>query len=183
MTTEYSINVDDWNIEEWEMTGRHLMYSRMAEKGTPQNREAKKRAKDCGCELEDVIDEFAYEHIPMMLYAYPLQIEPDEERIVEVCERTCCTVVQNNKTGDYFLALCGGGMDLSQDIALAYNIAQTWLPMGLLGEVSTQYGLSKSGEDFEQIRKIIIEQSEMESSYFERMAEKWKVIKTEEGKR
>lgn len=178
--SEYSINVDDWNdYERWEMTGRNIMYSRMMEEGTPQNKEAKKEAEVWGVDsdFEDIVNELADHHIPMMLYAYPLEIDPSEEEIIEVCERTACTVVQDNNTGEYFLALCGGGMDLSQDIALAFNIAQKWLPTSLLSSVCKQYGLTKGGKNFKQIKDIIIEQSEMEGNRLLALAKEWKEIK------
>ena len=173
MSTGYSVPVNDWNDEQWEMTGRDLMYSKMTEKGTSQHKEAKKRAKDCSCDFEDVVHDFADEHVPMMLYAYPLEFEPSDEKIIEVCERTNCTVVQNTETDEYFLALCGGGMDLSQDIALAYNIVQKWLPISLLSGVSSQRGLSKAGKDFDQVKNIIIEQSKMEAERLKENIKKW----------
>ena len=186
MTTEYSISVDDWNEERWEMTGRDLMLSKMQEKGTRQNKEAKRRAKECGCKLDNVIYEFADEHVPMMLYAYPLTIEPYDEAIIELCERTSCTVVKDNVTDDYFLALCGGGMDLSQDVALAYIIAQRWLPASLLVNVSSQYGLSKWDKDFQQIADAIIEQSEREIGNLRNTIKEWQETKakglTKDGK-
>lgn len=176
MTTEYSISVEDWTDEKWEMTGRDLMYSKMEEKGTPQHKELLKRAKDCGCKPYEIIDEVADEHIPMMNYAYPLEIVPEEDKIIEVCERTCCSVVQDNNTGTYFLALCGGGMDLSQDVALAYTIVQKWLPISLLQNINTQYGL-KSDKDFEQIADIIIEQTKIEISRLQETLKKWEAVK------
>lgn len=151
MATEYSIHVDDWNIENWEFTGRDLMYAAMDEKGTEQHKEALERANGCGCELEDVIGEFADENIPMMLYAYPLYDRPSDEQIIEISEDTACTVVMNNGTEDYFLALCGGGMDLSQDIALAYIIAQGHIPDSLALNVSTQEGLSKYKDEWKKV--------------------------------
>ncbi len=56
-------------------------------------------------------------------------------------------MVMKKDTEEYFLALTGGGMDLSQDIALAYIIAQGWIPTALAYEVSTQPELSVSGDD------------------------------------
>jgi hypothetical protein len=67
-------------------------------------------------------------------------------------------------------------MDLSQDIALAFNIAQKWQPMSLLSSVCKQYGLSKSGKNFQQIKNIIVEQSEMEGSRLLALAKEWKKI-------
>jgi len=171
--SEYAIHVDDWNGEHWYNHGYIVMRELMLTEGTPQHEKALERAKGCGFDLEEVVDEFAEDHTPMMLYAYPLEFEPSEDEIAEVCERTACTVMENEETGEFFLALCGGGMNLSQDVALAYNIVQTWLPISLLENVSKQKGLSKDGEDFEQIRKIIIEQAKMEGEKLLRLAEDW----------
>jgi len=153
MTTDYSVSVDNWDYEQWEFTGRDVMYNAIQEEGTEQHKEATKQAKDCNRELEEIIDELADQHFPMMLYAYPLYSCPDDEKIIKLCEETCCTVVMNQKTEDYFLALCGGGMNLSQDIALAYIIARGHIPDALAAQVSTQYGLSKSGDNWRTIMK------------------------------
>lgn len=171
--SEYAIYVD-WSVydEKWEMVGRNRMYDLITTEGSKQNKEAREQY-DEGLDIEVIADEVADQEIPMMNYAYPLQIEPSDEKIVEVCERTACTVVYNNDTDEYFLALCGGGMDLSQDIALAYIIAQTWLPLSLISQVSSQKGLSKSGETFEEIRKAIIDQTKMEISRLEETIKKW----------
>ncbi len=71
-----------------------------------------------------------------MLYVYALDGEPSEDEIASVCDRTACTVLERRDrdgegTGEYFLALCGGGMDLSQDVALAYVLAGERIPDAL----------------------------------------------------
>ena len=58
-----------------------------------------------------------------MNYIYPVYTkEYSEERILRVVKETNLTLVEEEATGELFLTLCGGGMDLSQDIALAYYI-------------------------------------------------------------
>jgi hypothetical protein len=112
---------------------------------------------------------------PMMNYIYPLEFDHyDDEKILQVVERTACTVMENTETGEWFLTLCGGGMDLSQDIALAYHIMDKWLPLELLQRVCKQPGLSISKEDFRTIGAIIVEQAEMEKQRFARLEEEWK---------
>jgi len=98
----------------------------------------------------------------------------DDEKILQVVERTVCTVMENTETGEWFLTLCGGGMDLSQDIALAYHIMDKWLPLELLQRVCTQPGLSISKEEFRTIGAIIVEQAEIEKQRFARLEEEWK---------
>jgi hypothetical protein len=145
MTTEYSISVDDWNDPKWIHHGINVMreYYEENEQGIA---EIKELADDCACDPEELVHEKADESFPMMLYAYPIYNDPSDQEILEVCLETCCTVVEDNDTGDCYLALCGGGMDLSQDIALAYVLVQGWVPASLALEVCTQYGLSKSGD-------------------------------------
>ncbi len=146
MTTEYSISVDDWRDERWAMTGREIMYSLLSEDGTAQNKEIQQDAKDIGCDADTLICGRADENCPMMNYAYPLNGRPSDEQIIEICEETNCTVVEDTKTGDFFLALSGGGMDLSQDVAMAYIIAENHVPPALALNVSTQEGLSTNGK-------------------------------------
>ena len=147
--SEYSVTVNDWHDEKWEITGRNVMYSFYEENP--------KEAEKDGHTVEDgkvqYLDEVADDHFPMMNYAYPLYSEPDEEAIIRICRETNCTVVEDTETGDFFLALCGGGMDLSQDIALAYILAEERIPSALACVVSTQEGLSKSGEKWLLIMK------------------------------
>ena len=146
MTTEYSISVDDWQGERWAMTGREVMYSLLGEEGTRQNKEIQQEAKDIGCDMDTLICERADENYPVMLYAYPLNGRPSDEQIIKICEETNCTVVEDTRTGGFFLALTGGGMDLSQDVAMAYIIAENYIPPALALNVSTQEGLSTHGK-------------------------------------
>lgn len=145
MGTEYSISTN-WEDDKWEFTGRDLIESAMREGGTPQHKEAKENAEGCGCSLESYISDKANENLPMMNYAYPLNSRPSDEQIIEICEETNCTVVEDTRTGDFFLALSGGGMDLSQDVAMAYIIAEKNVPPALALNVSTQEGLSTNGK-------------------------------------
>jgi len=149
MSTEYSISIDEWNFEDWEYIGRNIMYE--------YYEKHPKEAEDEGFELEDgkvkYLDELVDREMPMMLYAYPIydtytpEYEPEKftKRVIEVCRSTNCTVVKKIDTDEYFLALTGGGMDLSQDIALAYIIIDSIIPDALANQVCTQYGLSVSG--------------------------------------
>jgi hypothetical protein len=92
----------------------------------------------------------------MMNFAYPLFSEPDEEKIIKVCEKTGCTVVYNSQEDCYYLALTGCGMNLSQDIALAYIIADGCIEWGMLENVCTSGAFSVSKEDY----KIILNELE-----------------------
>ena len=156
--SEYAIMVSDWN-EDWEYVGRDVMYSYY--EAHP------KAAKEEGYEVNDkgeveYLDELADREHPMMLYAYPLEFdELEEEKIIKICIETNCTVVRNVATNDLFLALTGGGMDLSQDIALAYIIAQRWVPFALALAVSTQPNLSKHGKAYRRVMRGIVDSLRM----------------------
>jgi hypothetical protein len=76
-----------------------------------------------------------------MNYAYLLTIEPSEEAIYKVVSETNLTVMYNTEENAYYLALCGGGMDLSQDIALAYFYAQRWIPYSLIKNPTLKDGV------------------------------------------
>ena len=75
---------------------------------------------------------------PMMNYGYPLCCLPDEDEILQIVQKTSLTVMENDDTGECFLVLCGGGMDLSQSIAHAYLLAGQRIPDELVFEVCTQ---------------------------------------------
>ena len=134
MTTAYSITVNDWRDEKWRFIGRELA-ERI--KGEWSNQNADGISED--------------DYYPMMNYAYPLYDCPSEESIMKIQDKTSLTVVGDTETGDFFLALCGGGMDLSQDIAMAYILAGERVPYELALEVSRQPNLSQHGKDFRKV--------------------------------
>jgi len=150
MTTNYSISVNDWQNEKWNHVGVDLMYNYYLE-----DKETLEECKENGWDKEDIAREKADEHYPMMLYAYPLNWEPKDDKIIEVCTTTNLTVVQDEETGDYFLALSGGGMDLSQDIALAYLIIEGRIPITLAYNVCTQPNLSVHGKNWLKVMRAI----------------------------
>ena len=65
---------------------------------------------------------------PMMNYGYPLYGKPDNDKILQIVQKTCLTVMENSETDEFFLVLCGGGMNLSQSIAYAYILAGQRIP-------------------------------------------------------
>lgn len=95
--------------------------------------------------------------IPMMNYGYPMRGSIDEEKILKIVQKTNCTVIENDETGEWFLILTGGGMNLSQDIALAFYYAYGWIPTDIIMNMSLQPALSISKKDckmiFKQARK------------------------------
>jgi len=167
----FAINID-WSEElgsgKWTNRGRYALEQNC------KHRKGKSQIEYSGyCDKCDVHEDSAE---PMMNYMYPLEFGPDEDKILEIVQKTNCTVMENEETGEFFLALCGGGMDLSQDIALAYIIAEKWIPTEMLGVISSQENLSQSGKEFRRIAEIIAEQSEMESARLKETAEKWRKL-------
>ncbi|HBG60700.1 MAG: hypothetical protein A2Y10_13130 [Planctomycetes bacterium GWF2_41_51] len=87
---------------------------------------------------------------PIINYSYPLYGLPDDEKILRVVKETCLTVMENQDTGEVFLALCGGGMDLSQSIAYAYILAGQRIPDEMALGVCTQPCLSLGIKEYKQ---------------------------------
>lgn len=175
MATEYSINVD-WSeeYEQWENIG--ASYMREFYEAHP------KEAEEMGYEVEHgevkYLDELLATYEPMMNYAYPLQCDPTvfddgKEKIIKVCSKTNLTVMYKEDEDCYYLALTGGGMDLSQDIARAYQIMETWVPVSLLSEVSKQPELSVYGKAWFEMAKQIRRQTKMEISSLQRSNKQW----------
>ncbi len=129
----------DWQKEyqrdTWEYVGRDALVKTHGEysRGNPD-----------GVEADD--------GYPMMNFAYPLNNDDVSlEKIVEVCEKTNCTVIYNNEDDRYYLALTGGGMDLTQDIALAYMIADGCIEWDMLRDVYIDAPLSVSKNEYKMI--------------------------------
>ena len=167
----FSINVDWSNYydNDWENEGRRVLENSCTHNtqegcGDNTNIQYSGWCDECGISEGDCE--------PMMNYAYPLKTTPSEEDILKVVKNTCLTVME--KDGEYYLALCGGGMDLSQQIALAYVMIENWMPIDLLTEVSKQKGLSVGGEDWKMLRTAIINQLKIDSDNMERRLKEWK---------
>ena len=171
--SEYAINVD-WSaensFEKWEQVGQDIMRNFYAENPDEVAKEGYEIDSD---HIDDAIDELVEHHFPMMNYAYPLQTTPSEDKIIEICRTTNLTVVKDNEDDTYYLALTGGGMDLSQDIALAYIIAETWLPLDLLRNVCTQPNLSVHGKNWLKVARQIRRQEMMEIKNFQNSRKEW----------
>ena len=143
----------DWSSEtanrNWDFIGAEIMYNKELEKLShcPHGNKEKEYCHEC----ESYPDDIYQSNKPMMNFAYPLFSEPDEEKIIKVCEETGCTVVYNSQDDNYYLALTGCGMNLSQDIALAYIIADGCIEWSMLENVSVSGAFSVSKEDYQII--------------------------------
>ena len=177
MSAEYSISVDwgdESNFDKWRNIGQETMREFYEEKP--------KAAIEDGHDVEDgevtYLDEVLDSWSPMMNYAYPLVCDPTifddgTARIIKVCRETCLTVMYNDDEDSYYLALCGGGMDLSQSIALAYQILENWIPVSLLSEVSKQPELAVHGSAWLGMAQQIRRQMRMEIARLQDSNRQW----------
>ncbi len=143
----YSIHHDWSNYDEnLENHGRNILMSSCKHKEGVQGND--------WCEKCDISEDSAE---PMMNYLYPLELTDfDDSKILKVVKETNCTIIENTETGEWFLTLCGGGMDLSQDIAFSYQILETWIPQDLLREVCKQPLLSLGKKNYKSLARGII---------------------------
>jgi hypothetical protein len=111
--------------------------------------------------------------VPMMNYGYPLDINPKDKDIFEVVCETNCTVMYDYENDQFYLALTGGGMDLSQDIALAYIIIQKWVPFDLAINVNTQKNLSVHGKNWEKVKEGVINSLKSDRKRAQNKIERW----------
>ena len=181
MSSEYSISVD-WSTEREQYINHgakaiYLKETEKLEKCKHGNKESDS-CSECNCYPRDS----ERDEEPMMNYVYPLSNEPDEEAILKVSEETSCTIVEKKYkdddfgegNGDYFLALCGGGMDLSQSIGLAYIYAQGWIPDSLAFEISKQEGLNLSGLEYRKVMRECSERMKLTSNSYKRAEKEFK---------
>lgn len=111
---------------------------------------------------------------PMYNYIYPLELDHySDEKILEVVDRTACTVMENQDAGIWYLTLTGCGMDLTQDIALAYVILDGRIPEDLMLHICPQAGLSQPIESYIELSETVIEEAEALSKRFQQIVEDW----------
>ncbi len=172
MSSEYSMSVD-WReeYEQWSNLGRNTLFESCTHKDGANEKGYCDKGK---CDISEDAAE------PIMNYAYPLYSCPSEEQILKIVNHTNLTVMEKDE--DYYLALTGGGMDLSQDIGLAYMYAGQRIPSALASEISTQYGLSVSGKEWFKLMKEIKQVMRYDminaKENIERINEAMKVAKT-----
>jgi len=172
----------DWSEPDeagkWENCGQRVLRETLE---SPEHTQFKEVAKEL-----DVLEEGGeslvpyYEETinsysdPMMNYGYLLETEPKDEDVLKVVLNTNCSVMYNSETEEHFIVLCGGGMDLSQDIAISYVWLEKWIPEDLITQVCKQRGLSIGGGRFDELKKAILEQAENYEGRFKRLREDWK---------
>ena len=149
---------------------KHPKFKKVAERLEVLNDEGK---------LVDYYEENIDGYEPIYNYIHILETtNQDEDLILEVALKTNCCVLYDSEEEKNYIALTGCGMDMSQDIGLAYLILERWIPEDFINKISTQKGLTQEGEDWKKLRNAIIEQSNLYKNRFERLAVDW--LKTEE---
>lgn len=157
MNSRYVDWNEEWLKDEWEFTGADLMYQ-----------------KACNQEPEDYTpEEIQEQNMPMYNYAYQLERTSIEDSVIRrVCEKTSCTVVYNQKENSYYLALTGCGMDLSQDIALAYMIVDGCVNWDMLEDVYIHAPISVSKQRYFEILKQMKSQLKIRMDSYKNRIEK-----------
>lgn len=164
------------NPDKWINHGRYTLENSCNHKDTdkkssPDNTETNIRYSGY-CEKCGIGEDSA---IPMINYLYPLELKNfSEDKILKVVKETNCTVLENTDSGEWFLCLCGGGMNLSQDIAYSYIILETWMPDDLLQSVAKQPLLSLGRKKYKILARQIIKQLKMRSEQYKQRAKEWK---------
>lgn len=144
--------------ENWDEKRCQEKYNNLGREALLKSCTHKPSAEDNGyCEECSISEDDA---VPMMNYIYPVY-KPyngySDERILSVVKNTNCTLVEDNEDGELFLTLCGGGMDLSQDIALAYYLLAegpyNMIPVDVLRSMCLQPELSIGLKEFVKVSR------------------------------
>ena len=156
-----SIYINWSETEDYEMTGAQLMQQKAEEEKEALNKEGKDAQAD-----EIYPDDIYEENCPVMNYGYPLDRDNiSDDIIIKVCKETNCTIISNED--QYFLALTGGGMNLTQDIVYAYFLVYGYVPYNVVYDMSYQRGLSISKSKFDVLSLEIIKTLEQEKRSIE----------------
>jgi len=171
----------DWSDEygegTWEFIGAHLIYERERERLENCPHDTSDYCRECDIYPDDMQSE----NYPMMNYAYPTRLSDiEDDTILYICDHTCLTVVYNTKEDEYYLALTGGGMDLSQSIALAYirlyqmeYDSEGWIPFDMLTDISSQPMLSTSREEWLLVADRVIDGLNNQIARLQQRMETW----------
>lgn len=160
------------NPDRWANHGRHAIENACNHHDEETGEEETKARYYNYCDDCGLSENTAY---PMMDYLYPLELTDFEEsKILKVVKETNCTVLEDTEEGGWFLALCGGGMDLSQDIALRYIILEKWIPIDLLNNVCKQACLSLGSKKWVFLAREAIKQLRHNELNFKQKRKDWK---------
>ena len=178
MTSIYMCYQDEKekDFDKWENETTRVLREILENKEHPKFKEVAKRLEvlnDEG-ELVDYYEESIDGYEPIYNYIHILELNNfDDDLILEVSLKTNCCVLYNSEEEKNYIALTGCGMDMSQDIGLAYLILERWIPEDFISRISKQKGLTQGGEDWKRLRNAIIEQSEVYKNRFESLKKEW----------
>jgi len=167
----------DWSrkdiLDHWDFTGADVLFEKLMDdlKNCPHQNGDREYCDECGIYPHDAMDTAA----PMMNYAYPLETSTlSDEKVLEVVENTNCTVVFNLDEEEYYLALTGCGMDLSQDIALAYILTIGYVPYHVAIDVNPQKHLSVGPKYWDLLKEKVIHALEGENITITSRINRWR---------
>lgn len=155
----------DWseelNSDRWTNHGRNILEDSCKHKDRDTGKDRETNIRYGGyCNKCGVGEDGAQ---PMMNFGYPLYKDSfSDKEILNVVKKTNCTVMENNDSGEYFLALCGGGMDLSQDIALAYILLEERIPDELIHNLCLQPDFSVGRKEFKLLMRLCLKYLQQE---------------------
>jgi len=166
------VNWSKIDYEDWEFVGANLIREKEQDRleQCPHGNESEYYCDECNCYPEDAESD----NCPMMNFAYPLNNNPSDEAIERVCKETNCTVVLNVNEDAYYLSLTGGGMDLSQSIALAYIICDGCIDWDMLNDVYISHNLCLSKEEYKLVMTELQRQLEINIANQQRKLEEIK---------
>jgi len=174
----YSIYQDMEEV--WKNPNKWVNHGRLVLENSCKHRTQDESKENTNTEYSGYCDEcniFEDSANPVMNYLYPLELNDFEEnKILKVVKETNCTVLENQDSGEWFLALCGGGMNLSQDIAYSYIILETWIPQDLLKEVAKQPLLSLGKKNYKKLAREVLRQLKINSDNFKQKRKEWKEV-------
>ena len=184
MTSIYLCYADEQtkNWERWENVGNNVLREVLEDQENSKFKEVSEHVgvynKEEDNKLESYWEETADEYThPIYNYVHVLETEPTNEDVLKVVLNTNCTIIYDNEEEKYYIALTGCGMDMSQDIGLAFLWLEKWIPEDFINRISKQKGLTQSGKKFEELKKAIIEQSKTYADRFKQMGKDWKDLK------
>jgi len=158
-------NINESGLEKYRNIGREILIDSCKHKSSASNNGY---CEKCGISEDDAN--------PVMNYLYPVYNKYggySDEKILRVVTETNCTLVEDNDSGDLFLTLTGGGMDLSQDIALAYYILgdgpYNMIPVDALRSMNLQPELSIGLKEFVKVTKQGISEIKCEIGHLQRI--------------
>lgn len=113
---------------------------------------------------------------PMMNYGHIIDAPPEhicDEGLIKVGLRTNCTVMHDTEEDQMYVCLTGGGMDLSQCIAMAYILLSEPIPIDFLSAVCSQRDISQYGGNFDKLKEEMLRAIGYEQKNLQQLMDEW----------